>query len=482
MTKKQFIVSTIICSAILISGAVSLGTKANAITFTESNSQELKRTMPTDGALLSYYDAIKEPKKSVVNIFTKKTLKQQAVQNPFMNDPLFQQFFGQNFGNMVPKDRVEKSLGSGVIITSDGYIVTNNHVVDSADEIMVVLSNSKKEIPAKLVGTDPKTDIAVIKIEAKELPPIAFADSDKVHEGDVVFAIGNPFGVGETITQGIISALNKSGMGLNDYENFIQTDASINPGNSGGALVDSKGGLIGINSAILSKTGQNNGIGFAIPSSTVKKICKELVEKGKVERGRIGISMRDMGEKERKYYNKEQGAVVLEVEKDSPADNAGMKRGDLILKLNNQTVPDSTFLKNLIGSLEPNTQVTLEILRSGKPIKITLKLQKISDKTIVASNASFELLDGLGIADISNALAKQYGLSLQQKGALVVSVKPNSEASKNEFMEGDLIVQIEDKEVASAQGAIDIKKSIGSLKNKMIYVRRKGVIYQVVVE
>lgn len=482
MTKRQIIASTTICFALITGVAMSFGTRANAITFTQTQSQDLKRVMPSEGALLSYHDAIKEPKKSVVNIFTKKVIKQAQNINPLMNDPFFREFFGRDFGNAVPKDRVEKSLGSGVIVTSDGYIITNNHVIESADEVMVVLPDSKNEIQAKIVGADPKTDLAVIKIDAKDLQPIAFADSDKVKEGDVVFAIGNPFGVGETITQGIVSALNKSGIGINDYENFIQTDASINPGNSGGALVDSRGGLIGINTAILSKTGQNNGIGFAIPSTVAKTICKELVEKGKIERGKVGIQMKDMSEKERKYYGSDKGAMVIDVEKGSPAENAGIKRGDLILKANQLTVTDSASLKNFIGTLEPETPVTFEIIRGGKKIKATVKLQKINDKSINASAASFDLIDGLGIADVTDSLRKKYSLSQQQSGALVVSVKPNSAAAKNGFADGDLIVQIEDKEVSSAQSALDIKQSYGDLSGKMIFIKRKGTFYQLIVE
>ena len=272
MSRFKATVSSIAAAALLAGGISIFAVNASAITFKETNSQELKRKMPEgEGVLLSYYDAVKDAKKSVVNIFTQKTVKQAAQVNPFMNDPFFREFFGKGFGEAMPKERVERSLGSGVIVSPDGYIITNNHVIANADTVMVLLAEEKKEYKAKVIGTDPKTDLAVIKIEAKELTPISFADSAKVREGDVVFAIGNPFGIGETITQGIVSALNKTGIGINEYENFIQTDAPINPGNSGGALIDSRGGLIGINTAIISPTGQNNGIGFAIPANMAKK-------------------------------------------------------------------------------------------------------------------------------------------------------------------------------------------------------------------
>ena len=247
MSRFKATVSSIAAAALLAGGISIFAVNASAITFKETNSQELKRKMPEgEGVLLSYYDAVKDAKKSVVNIFTQKTVKQAAQVNPFMNDPFFREFFGKGFGEAMPKERVERSLGSGVIVSPDGYIITNNHVIANADTVMVLLAEEKKEYKAKVIGTDPKTDLAVIKIEAKELTPISFADSAKVREGDVVFAIGNPFGIGETITQGIVSALNKTGIGINEDENFIQTDAPINPGNSGGALIDSRGGLFGL--------------------------------------------------------------------------------------------------------------------------------------------------------------------------------------------------------------------------------------------
>ena len=231
--------------------------------------------------IYSFYDSIKEAKKGVVNISTQKKIKAANIQgHPLLNDPFFKQFFGDAFGAIIPKDRIERSLGSGVIISSDGYIVTNNHVVEGADKIIVALPDTNKEYEAKIIGRGGKSDLAIIKIKAKNLPFLKFASSDDLQVGDVVFAIGNPFGVGESVTQGIISALNKSGIGINDYENFIQTDASINPGNSGGALVDSRGGLIGINTAILSRTGGEYGIGFAIPPSMVAKISKALIVDG----------------------------------------------------------------------------------------------------------------------------------------------------------------------------------------------------------
>jgi len=479
MTRVKAILSSIAAAALLAGGIGIFAVNASAITFKESNSQELKRKMPEgDGVLLSYHDAVKDAKKSVVNIFTQKTIKQSAQINPFLNDPFFREFFGNSFGNMVPKDRVERSLGSGVVVSADGYIITNNHVIANADTVMVFLAEEKKEYKAKVVGSDPKTDLAVIKIEAKNLNPIAFADSAKVKEGDVVFAIGNPFGVGETITHGIVSALNKSGIGINEYENFIQTDAPINPGNSGGALIDSRGGLIGINTAIISPTGQNNGIGFAIPSNMVKKIAKTLIEKGKVERGFIGVSMRDMDAQARKFYGRDKGTIIMDIVKSSPADKAGLKRGDLIISANGKEILDSSDLKNIVGSLEPGSELKLGIIRDKKTETVSVKIEK-SDSTVLKSG-QLELLEGMAVGNITDEIRKKTGMPASVKGVIVMNVKDGSLASRLGFMEGDVIVQIENKEINSVDDAKDALKAVGSLEGHRVFVNRRGTIYMMI--
>lgn len=475
MSKIKAIISSVAAAALLAGGVSLFTVNASAITFKESGSQELKRKMPEgDAVLLSYYDAVKDAKKCVVNIFTQKTVKQNAQLHPFMNDPFFREFFGGNFGNIAPKDRVERSLGSGVIVSEDGYIITNNHVVANGDTVMVVLADERKEYKAKVVGSDPKSDIAVIKIEAKNLPSIAFADSSKVKEGDVVFAIGNPFGVGETITQGIVSALNKSNMGITEYENFIQTDASINPGNSGGALIDSRGGLVGINTAIISPTGQNNGIGFAIPSNMAKNIAKTLIEKGKVERGIIGVSMRDLDAQSRKFYGRDGGAVVMDVLKDSPAQKAGVKRGDLIISVDGKDVANSGELKNVIGTIEPGNTVKLGIIRDKKIVTVAVTIGKQNGS--IAKDEGVEILEGLSVSDISDEARKKYGIPPAVKGVIVSDVKDGSPASRLGFVEGDIIIQIENKEISSAA---DIK-GVGSIENKRVFVNRRGTVYMMI--
>jgi serine protease Do len=283
-----------------------------------------------------------------------------------LNDPILRKFFGEDFDNLFNENRIQRSLGSGVIVSKDGYIVTNNHVIDNADEIIVTLSGEKIEYPAKVIGKDADSDLAVIKIDAKNLNPITFAYSSDLRIGDVIFAIGNPFGIGESISQGIISALNKNRVGINRYENFIQTDASINPGNSGGALVDSRGALIGLNSAILSRSGGNDGIGFAIPVDMVKSVVTKLIEDGKVTRGYLGVIIDDLSPELQKVYTKQEGALVLDVEKDTPADKYGLKRGDLIYKINDAFIKDRVDLQNVVGAFKPKQKIVLEVERNKR--------------------------------------------------------------------------------------------------------------------
>lgn len=483
MSRLKATISSIAAAALLAGGVSIFAVNASAITFKETNSQELKRKMPEgDGVLLSYHDAVKDAKKSVVNIFTQKTVKQNAQMNPFMNDPFFREFFGNGFGNAMPKERVERSLGSGVIVSGDGYIITNNHVIANADTVMVLLAEEKKEYKAKVIGTDPKTDLAVIKIEAKDLTPISFADSAKVKEGDVVFAIGNPFGIGETITQGIVSALNKNGIGLNEYENFIQTDASINPGNSGGALIDSRGGLIGINAAIISPTGQNNGIGFAIPANMAKKIAKTLIEKGKIERGFIGITMRDLDTQARKFYAREGGTVVMDIVKGSPAEKGGIKRGDLIYSVNGKEIDGSAALKNIVGTMEPGSEVKLGVLRDKKNITITVKLDKQSVASVAGAKggAGVEPFEGATATDIDDNAKKKYGIPSGVKGVVLTSVKDGTFAQKIGVMEGDIIIQIENSEISSLADLNNFISQNGGIKGKRMFVNRRGNIFMLI--
>jgi serine protease DegQ len=319
-------------------------------------------------ALNTYRTASQRAMPAVVNIFTTKAAKQQP--HPFGDDPLFRRFFGDNYG---AQDERQFSLGSGVIVSPDGYILTNNHVIESADEIEVALADGRK-VPARLVGTDPETDLAVVKVTLKELPSITLARLDNAKVGDVVLAIGNPFGVGQTVTMGIVSALGRNHLGINTFENFIQTDAAINPGNSGGALVDTDGHLLGINTAIYSRSGGSLGIGFAIPVSTVKTVMEAIIRNGQVVRGWIGVEPQDITPELADSFGlqKSSGTIIAGVLKGGPADKAGVKPGDILLAVGGHPVTDTVAMLNLVAQLTPGEQVDLVVLRKSQETRLSV--------------------------------------------------------------------------------------------------------------
>lgn len=325
----------------------------------------------------SYRAAVNKAMPTVVNIFTSK----KALANPhqkYLDDPMFRQFFGDQLDGMDNQPQPENSLGSGVIVSEDGLILTNNHVVATADEIEVAMADGRK-ISAKVVGTDPDTDLALIKINAEHLPAIAFASSDKLSVGDVVLAIGNPFGVGQTVTQGIVSALGRTHLGINTFENFIQTDASINPGNSGGALIDTQGNLVGVNSAIYSRSGGSMGIGFAIPATLARQVMEQIVTQGNVTRGWVGIEAQDITPELAESFKldvAQGGALVAGVLINSPADKAGLRAGDILLAIEGKPVLDSGSMLNLIAGLTPNQKANLKIARSDKIINVIVIIGK----------------------------------------------------------------------------------------------------------
>lgn len=311
---------------------------------------------------------------AVVNIFTSSQVK--APTSPFMDDPRFRFFFGDEFDNNAPQQ--SSSLGSGVIVSHDGYILTNHHVVESADEIEVALADGRTA-KGHIVGSDPDTDLAVIKVDiGYPLPAITFGQSDQSHVGDIVLAIGNPFGVGQTVTMGIVSALKRNHLGLSTFENFIQTDASINPGNSGGALVDINGNLLGINSAIYSPNGGSLGIGFAIPTSTAKKVMEQIIQNGSVTRGWVGIAVQELTPELAESFKLKdtQGVLIAEVVRGSPADKSGIKAGDILVSIDGKSMADSTTMLETISSLPPGKVALLKLLRDQSDVAIQVKVGK----------------------------------------------------------------------------------------------------------
>jgi serine protease DegQ len=316
----------------------------------------------------TYADAVQRAMPSVVNIFSSKEV--HAQRHPLLNDPIFRRFFGDQLPDEAQR---ASSLGSGVNVSTSGYVLTNHHVVEAADEIEVALADGKKLL-AKVVGNDPETDLAVLRISAEDLPAISFGTSEALRVGDVVLAIGNPFGVGQTVTSGIISALGRTGLGINTFENFIQTDAAINPGNSGGALVDATGNLIGINTAIFSRSGGSMGIGFAIPVSTAKMVLDQIVKSGGVTRGWIGVEVQEIAPAvaESLKLGVTRGALIAGVLRGGPADKAGVKPGDVLVEVQGKPVADPAGMLNLIAALAPGQSAKVKLKRQGQDVDATV--------------------------------------------------------------------------------------------------------------
>jgi Do/DeqQ family serine protease len=331
--------------------------------------QEAQPGAASGGAQLdSYHDAVSKAMPSVVNIFTTKEVR--VMRNPLLNDPVFRRFFGDQLGS---ETRKATSLGSGVVVGSGGYILTNNHVVEAADEIEVALHDERKLL-AKVVGSDPDTDLAVLRVEAQNLPAITFGSSDKLRVGDIVLAIGNPLGIGQTVTSGIVSGLGRTGLGINTYENFIQTDAAINQGNSGGALIDVRGNLVGINTAILSQTGGSIGIGLAIPASMAKTVMEQIIKAGAVTRGWIGVELQPLTPALAESFKLGtlQGAIINGVLSGGPADKAGAKPGDVLVSIDGKPIVDPKSVLNVVSGISPGSPARLKLKRKGEDMELVV--------------------------------------------------------------------------------------------------------------
>jgi serine protease DegQ len=347
------------------------GGNGGVVTITESGGHRQQKDAGT-GAVGSYSAAAKKAMPSVVNIFTSKEVKRRR--HPFMDDPLFRRFFGDQFDGETQRT---SSLGSGVIVGSEGYILTNHHVIEAADEIEIALNDGRRA-KATLVGNDPESDLAVLKVELKNLPAVTFGRLDQVSVGDVVLAIGNPFGVGQTVTQGIVSGLGRSHLGINTFENFVQTDAAINPGNSGGALVDVSGNLIGVNTLIVSRSGESIGIGFAIPVSLARQVMDQIIATGTVTRGWIGVEVQDITLELAESFKlpNSKGVLIAGVVRGGPADHAGVKPGDILVEVEGKPVLDSSAMLNLVAEAQPGKVATLKILRNSAALAVKLTVGK----------------------------------------------------------------------------------------------------------
>ena len=414
-----------------------------------SQTGRMENTPPSNS--MGFAPLFKSALPAVVSITSTRIVKTQ--QSPLFNDPFFQQFFGGQLPRQ-PQQQRERGLGSGVIISPEGYILTNNHVVDKGTDIKVILRD-KRQFTGKVIGTDPQTDIAVVKIDATGLPTIPLGDSSKLAVGDYAFAIGNPFGVGETATMGIISATGRNGLSIEDYEDFIQTDAAINPGNSGGALLNARGELIGINTAILSGGGGNQGIGFAIPINMAQYVMDQILKHGKVVRGYIGVGIQEVTPELAKAFNvtAEKGALISSVDSNGPGAKAGLQRGDVITELDGQSVDGPNDLRLKVGTLTPGTTVHLKVERSGQMRDVSLALGEAPATKGVGNEAGGSAenspMRGVQVDELTSDIRQQLGLKPDVKGVVVTNVAGDSPAADAGLQQGDVIEQINRKPVNS---------------------------------
>src|SRR5215470_513790 len=422
---------------------------------------------------------------SVVTVFTTQTVSRGMSTFPFSDDTL-RQFFGGQSPQRQGKQTLQ-GLGSGVIVSPDGYILTANHVVSGADEIMVGLGTELRKYKAKKVGTDPGTDVALLKIDEKNLPAIVFADSDKARAGDIVLAVGNPFGLRQTVTMGIISAIGRGGVGIVDYENFIQTDAAINMGNSGGALVDTEGRLLGINTAIFTRSGGNQGIGFAIPANLTREVMQSLREKGRVVRGYIGTSVQSLTPEiadAMKLKGQLTGALVGEVEPNAPAAKAGIKTGDVITAVNGKKVNDPRELRLMIGSMTPGTKAHLEVNRESQTKTFDVQLAEMpagaagegaeTSSEEPAQPEKTTVFGGVAVTNISEDIRSALNLPKEVQGAIIADIDADSPAGKAGLREGDVIQDVNKQPVKSAKDLLAISKKLKPNEKILIRVYSQG--------
>jgi serine protease Do len=482
--------SLLIAPTLLASAVIAQETKMPEI---RVDSQDLKRDDHS-----SYAPIIERVTPSVVTISTEVTAGTISRSNERMADPFFRRFFGlpeldEQKKPDAPKSKklVPAGLGSGVIISADGYILTNHHVVAEAEVITVTLNDGKTTHKAKKVASDQGSDIAVIKIDAANLSPVTFADSDKAKVGDVVLAIGSPFALRQSVTKGIISALGRDSTDITAFSNFIQTDASINPGNSGGALIDTQGRLIGVPTAIFSRSGGNMGIGFAVPSSQARSVMESLMKFGKVARGFLGIGMDEVNEPLAKSLSlkNNNGIIVTEVQPGSAAAKGGVKIEDVIVELDGKTIESIPSFRNKVASMSPGTKVELKIVRDGKESNLSVTLGDRTGDMVVSTKQNVEpekkapdVLDGVQVSDITDEQRRQLRIDETVKGAIVTNVGQNTPSAEADLKPGDIILSINGKEVKNAEDAVQISEAVKNLSTVRLRVNRRGLTQFVIVE
>ncbi len=441
-------------------------------------------------APVSFAPVAKKILPSVVNIYSTMTVHERS--NPLFNDPFLRRFFGDQFGEQAPQAHKAQSLGSGVIVSPDGYILTANHVIEGAESVKVSLSTGEKEFDAKIIGTDPPTDVALLKITHNgSLPAVTLGDSEKLEVGDMVLAVGNPFDVGQTMTLGIISALGRGGFEIAGYENFIQTDAAINPGNSGGALVDVEGRLVGINTAIVSRSGGFMGVGFAVPVNMARYVMDRLITTGKVTRGYLGINIQPLTPQLAKQFglpDESSGVLIGGVSPNSAAAKSGVQAGDVITQLNGKKVTDPRALQLLVAQSPPGSKVTMQVLRSQPGRKATEKtltatLGELPQDLLAASRRTgpndrqqqnMDALDGVEVADIDAAARRELNIPRNVQGALVVNVDPSSAAAEAGLRQGDVVVEINRQAIHNADEAVALSEKVKGDDQVLLRVWSRG--------
>jgi serine protease Do len=437
---------------------------------------------------LGFAPVLKPALAAVVNISSSRIVKSPRTPfGPFFDDPFFRQFFGDQFFRQMPREQREHSLGSGVIVTEDGYILTNNHVVDKASDIKIALPD-KREFKGKVVGSDPKTDVAVVKISATGLPTLASGDSDKLQVGDYVFAIGDPFGIGETATMGIVSAKGRGGLAIEDYEDFIQTDAAINPGNSGGALINARGELIGINTAILAGGGGGNqGIGFAIPINMARRVMDQILKNGKVTRGYLGVVIQEVTPDLAKAFKAPEGKGVLvgDVSSDGPGAKAGLQKGDVIEEIDGKEVSGVNDLRLRIASTAPGATVHLKVLRNGQPRDVAVALGQLPEKSnegpLSGGESEGTPMKGVQVDELTPQLRRELDLSPRVHGVVVTDVASDSPAADAGLRRGDVIEEVNREPVESIS---EFRRAVRRAGNQSIVllVNRNGNTTFIVIE
>ena len=432
------------------------------------------------GAAPGFTDVARAVTPAVVNITAARATRGRDSRAP--HDPMEE--FGSPFGppdgprgHNGPREPRGEGMGSGVIVSPDGYIITNNHVVEGAHELTVTLPD-KREFKGRITGTDPKTDLAVVKVDASGLPFVRWGDASKLQVGEYVLAIGNPFGLNSTVTLGIVSALGRGRMGITQYEDFIQTDAAINPGNSGGALVNTAGELVGINTAIISQTGGYQGVGFAVPATMARPVLESLVSTGKVVRGYLGVAIQDMTPDLAKSFGLKQakGALVSSVAEDSPAEGAGLKQGDVITAYQGKSIEDPAALQRDVTRTPVGTKAVLKVIRDGRDMDLTVIVGEQAERAKVAgAGSSMEnALAGMDVQSLNQQMARELGITGKTNGVVVVGVEPGSLADRAGVAQGDVIREINRQPVKSVK---DYEKIAGSLKKDepaLLLVNRRG--------